>query len=122
MLSLLTLDDAEHPFLRSIEQSPATFELNRRIAALFSALPPDVFNMRLRAAISLFLNAIAAERRVCRHRQSAYVSRELFWEAMFKLTMGIFPAPFPTSTHAIGPCACSGAAGGNTGIASEVTK
>src|SRR3546814_9233929 len=64
MLSLLTLDDAEHPFLRSIEQSPATFELNRRIAALFSALPPDVFNMRLRAAISLFLNAIAAERRV----------------------------------------------------------
>src|SRR3546814_3952009 len=30
MLSLLTLDDAEHPFLRSIEQSPATFELNRR--------------------------------------------------------------------------------------------
>src|SRR3546814_2570481 len=59
MLSLLTLDDAEHPFLRSIEQSPATFELNRRIAALFSALPPDVFNMRLRAAISLFLNAIA---------------------------------------------------------------
>src|SRR3546814_8220972 len=42
MLSLLTLDDAEHPFLRSIEQSPATFELNRRIAALFSALPPGV--------------------------------------------------------------------------------
>src|SRR3546814_15460082 len=38
MLSLLTLDDAEHPFLRSIEQSPATFELNRRIAALFSEL------------------------------------------------------------------------------------
>src|SRR3546814_20279005 len=105
MLSRLTLDDAEHPFLRSIEQSPATFELNRRIAALFSALPPDVFNMRLRAAISLFLNAIAAERRVCRHRQSAYVSRELFWEDMFQLTMGIFQAPFPPSTNAIGQCA-----------------
>src|SRR3546814_16827322 len=76
MLSLLTLDDAEHPFLRSIEQSPATFELNRRIAALFSALPPDVFNMRLRAAISLFLNAIAAERRVCSILQRAYVERK----------------------------------------------
>src|SRR3546814_15397665 len=83
MLSLLTLDDAEHPFLRSIEQSPATFELNRRIAALFSALPPGVFNMRLRAAISLFLNAIAAERSeerrvgkewvsTCRSRWSPY--------------------------------------------------
>src|SRR3546814_18460949 len=41
MLSILTLADAEHPFLRSIEHSHATFEINRRINALFSALPPN---------------------------------------------------------------------------------
>jgi AcrR family transcriptional regulator len=95
MLQLLPLDDKNHPYFQSLQFSPASVELTRRIKGCLPELPSGVFNTRLRLAVSLFLEGVRNERRVLAISAEAYGGVTRFWNEIFQIALAALTCPFP---------------------------
>jgi len=95
MLQLLPLDDKNHPYFKSLQFSPASVELTRRIKGCLPDLPAAVFNTRLRLAVSLFLEGVRNERRVIGIATENYRSIACFWNDIFQMALAALTTPFP---------------------------
>jgi AcrR family transcriptional regulator len=95
MLQLLPLDDQNHPYFKSLQFSPASVELTRRIKGCLPELPSAVFNTRLRLAVSLFLEGVRNERRVLAISADAYGGVTRFWNEIFQIALAALTRPFP---------------------------
>jgi AcrR family transcriptional regulator len=95
MLQLLPLDDQHHPYFKSLQFSPASVELTRRMRGCLPYLPSAVFNTPLRLAASLFLEGVRNERRVIAITTPAYSDISMYWHEIFQIALAALTVPFP---------------------------
>jgi AcrR family transcriptional regulator len=95
MLQLLPLDAHDHPYFKSLQFSPASVELTRRIRGSLPDLPSVVFNTRLRLSVSLFLEGVRNESRVVAIHTDAYDSVTAYWNEIFQISLAALTRPYP---------------------------
>lgn len=95
MLQLLPLDTNDHPYFKTLQFSPASVELTRRIKGSLPDLPSIVFNTRLRLSVSLFLEGVRNEGRVLAIRTDAYDSVTRYWNEIFQIALAALTCPYP---------------------------
>jgi AcrR family transcriptional regulator len=95
MMRLLPLSDAEHPYFHCLEMCAPSVEIVRRMLASFPGLAADIVTTRMRMAVSVFLQGICDEHRVCSLASHAYGTENVYWNEIFQAALSVFGNPYP---------------------------
>ncbi|MDB6062643.1 MAG: TetR/AcrR family transcriptional regulator [Verrucomicrobiaceae bacterium] len=84
---------AEHPFFLAADIAPASVEIVDEITRLLSHLPFEVFSIRLRLGIDLFLDSLAERNRIQQSEQNPYLDESAFWNDILDLATAVMQTP-----------------------------
>jgi AcrR family transcriptional regulator len=78
---------------------PASMELQRLLRKCFPKLPDDVFTVRWRLAIDVFMGGIAERRRLRAAGRFVESRAVRFWDDILGMALNVLQAPYPPRHH-----------------------
>jgi AcrR family transcriptional regulator len=94
---LMLLDPVDHPFARAGDKATASAEIVQRLRECFPELPRDVFDLRFRLSMDVFLNALS-EWRFYKRKKGSYRAVEGFWHDILRVAATVLKVPFGPAT------------------------
>jgi AcrR family transcriptional regulator len=83
----------EHPFFRAADISPVSMAIYRDIREHLHLLPDEVFGIRLRLAVDLFLDSLAERKRLDKLKEDPYLDAAAFWDDVLDMAVAVMSTP-----------------------------
>ncbi len=97
MFGLRTLDSNLSERFGSESFSPTLGLINSTLRASLPELPDEIYSIRYRMAIRLFLNGFLEQKRQHHVEPALPIDVELFWDEIFQAAVSVFRGPFPAN-------------------------